>query len=166
MTRTLIALALTAVLPLVGCATQTVEPPLTTGETISLAGIKDQHGNGFDHQNTMQTLLFVEGMGAKDIVRDSLQTINTACMQSGELVYLADISGMPSLISNLVAIPSMQEQPYPIWLDRDGTVSQQIPTQAGQVTLLSVDQGRIEQVDYYGSVAELSEPLKQACGTD
>ena len=157
-------LAFAAILPLVGCSTQSVAP-LSMGETLNLKGLEDQNGQAFQYQNTMKNVLLVEGMSAKNIAQKSFEAIDTACMARGELVYLADISGMPSLISNMVAIPKMQDYAYPVWLDREGDTAQGLPTQEGQVSLIKIEQGTMTQVDYYDNVATLTKRLIEECGT-
>lgn len=163
MKRILSAFALIAVLPLVGCASKTVTPPLTTGQTVVLDGIEDQRGSLFAHQNTMQMLLFVDGMAAKKVARNSLQSLDSDCMAQGKLVYLADISGMPSLISNLIAIPKMRKYPYPIWLDREGDVSESLPVQDGQVTVIEVQNQTIESVKFAGDAKTLTDQIQTIC---
>ena len=157
-------LALAAILPLVGCSTQNVAPA-EMGETLNLTELEDQNGQAFQYQNTMQNVLLVEGMNGKNIAQKSFEAIDTTCMARGELVYLADISGMPSLISNMVAIPKMQDYAYPVWLDRAGDTAQGLPTQEGQVSLIKIENGTMMQVDYYDNVATLTKRLIEECGS-
>ncbi|SBS34183.1 hypothetical protein MAQ5080_02798 [Marinomonas aquimarina] len=163
MKRVLGAFALVALVPLVGCASKTVTPSLSMGDSVVLDGIEDQRGHVFDHQTSMQALLFVDGMSAKDLARESLESIDTACMEQGKLVYLADISGMPSLISDLIAIPKMRRYPYPIWLDREGDVSDSLPVREDQVTVLKVNNQVIESVSFAANAAMLTEYIADVC---
>lgn len=163
MKRILGAVALVALLPLVGCASKTVSPELSMGQMVLLEGLEDQRGNMFEHQAHMQKLLFVDGMAAKRLARTSLESIDVSCLEQGKLVYLADISGMPSLISNLIAIPKMRHYAYPIWLDRDGEVSESLPARDGQVTVIEVQNQAIESVLFAADVKTLSEQIQTIC---
>ena len=163
MKKILSAFALVAILPMVGCASKPATPTLMMGESVILDGIEDQRGNRFEHQNNMQTLLFVDGMDAKNVARESLRSIDVSCMEAGKLVYLADISGMPSLISNLIAIPKLRHYPYSIWLDREGDVSESLPVQDGKVTVIGVKHQVIESVMFAGDATTLSEHIGTLC---
>jgi hypothetical protein len=163
MKRILSVVAIVAVLPMIGCASKTIDPSLMMGESVELKGIEDQRGNLFTHQSSMQTLLFVDDMSAKTLVKKSLQNVDLGCMEQGKLVYLADISGMPSLISDLIAIPKMRRYLYPIWLDREGKVSEMLPVKDDQVTVLSLNNQVIESVSFAGSVVALTDQLSKAC---
>lgn len=163
MKRILSAVALIAVLPLVGCASKTVTPTMMMGESVLLDGVEDQRGNEFVHQSTMQTLLFVDGMAAKKVARNSLESLDSDCMAQGKLVYLADISGMPSLISNLIAIPTMRKYPYPIWLDREGDVSESLPARNGLVTVIEVQNQVITSIKFTGDAETLTDQIQAIC---
>lgn len=149
---------------LVGCASEPPVPPLTIGDSVNLKDVTDQNHQPFAHQEDMKVLMFVEGMEAKELVRESLETIDTRCMKDGELVYLANISRMPSIISQLVAVPAMRDYPYPVWLDWGGEASLGLPVREDQVTVLSLDRQSIVRADYYESTSDLSRFLTTLCG--
>ncbi|WGY47116.1 hypothetical protein [Vibrio sp. ABG19] len=163
MQRILTVLALTLSLPLTGCATSEV-PPLAIGDKVNLAGLQDQNENTFTHQNKMQALLFVDGMAGKDLIQNALNTIDTQCMDEGKLVYLADISAMPGLISKFIAVPKMRDYGYPVWLDRDGAASSALPVREDQVTLLSIDDQLISGEEFFASSEALTQRLAKMCG--
>ncbi len=147
-----------------GCVSNPVAP-LSIGQQVDFKQLEDQNGNDFVHQDTMKLVLYVNGMSARDLVRESLDTINTDCMTEGRVVYLANISTMPSLISRLIAIPRMRDYSYPIWLDRDGFATEVLPVQEDAVTVLTIDHQTITGTDYFSEVLALSERLAQKCGT-
>jgi len=147
-----------------GCASNPVAP-LSIGQQVDFKQLEDQNGNDFVHQDIMELVLYVHGMSARDLVRESLDTINTDCMTEGRVVYLANISAMPSLISRLIAIPRMRDYSYPIWLDRNGFATEALPMREDAVTVLTIDHQTIIGTDYFSEVPALSERLAQKCGT-
>lgn len=149
---------------LVGCASEPPVPPLSIGDSVNLKDVTDQDHKPFTHQDDMKVLMFVEGMEAKELVRESLETIDITCMKDGEVVYLANISRMPSIISQLVAVPAMRDYPYPVWLDWGGEASLGLPVREDQVTVLSLDRQSIVRADYFANTAELSGFLISLCG--
>ncbi|GAB3108494.1 hypothetical protein G8770_23590 [Aestuariicella hydrocarbonica] len=155
-------IVLLSAITVIGCASKPV-PSLALGDRVDFRLLQDQMGNTFTHQNKMKLVLFAQGMGSKDLVQDSLEAIDTACMSDGELVYLANISGMPTIISKLVAIPRMRDYPYPIWLDLDGLATEGLPSRDEQVTVLSIAQQSITETEYFSDVAALSKRLLTVC---
>lgn len=147
----------------IGCASKPVTQ-LSTGDSLDLTGIKDQNDNPFTHQDTMKTLLFVSGMEAKERVYESFEGIDTACLNSGKLVYLANISGMPSIISQLVAVPKLRDYAYPIWLDWEGDATAALPVRDDQVTVLSLDGQVITSTEFVEDSETLSQRLIDLCG--
>ena len=146
-----------------GCASTPV-PPLSIGNQVDFSLLEDQFGNKFVHQDNMQLALYVDSMKAKNLVRDSLNDVDITCMKEGRVVYLADISGMPSLISKLIAIPRMRDYPYPIWLDKDGLATEALPVRDDAVTVLTIDHLAITGMDYFLDVPQLVQRLAKECG--
>ena len=96
------------------------------------------------------------------IARDRSQARSSkigVAVSPAQAVYVADISGMPSLIANTMTIPRMRKRPYPTLLDRSGDVTAAFPSQPGQATLLRLERLRIQAVLYVDSVSQLREAL-------
>ncbi|TPE50912.1 hypothetical protein FJM67_10155 [Maribrevibacterium harenarium] len=147
-----------------GCAT--APQPVANASYVDLKGISDQHGNSFAFAEQMQTLIFVRDMDAKDLVDESLSNVNRQCLKVGQVVYLADISGMPSLIANFIAIPKMRDYDYPIWLDTEGDVSASLAAREDQVTLFAVSQGDFTNTEFVATETQLTEKLQALCGVN
>lgn len=147
-----------------GCASSAPVPLLTIGEQVDFNLLEDQHGKPFTHQAAMKLVLYVDSMKAKNLVRDTLVAIDTGCLHDGRVVYLADISGMPGLISTLIAVPRMRNYPYPIWLDRSGVATDALPVQDDAVTLLTVEQQAITRIEFLAGATALLPRLQAECG--
>ena len=146
------------------CSSTPPSEPLTIGSQVDFAALEDQHGKAFSYQTVMQTLLFVDSMDAKDKVRDVLGSLRMSCLEEGRVVYLADISGMPLIISKLIAVPRLREYEYPIWLDYNGLATQQLPTHEDQVTYVQVYGGTIRAIEFIEDPKILLSRLLPQCG--
>ena len=82
-------------------------------------------------------------MAAKDVARASIEKIDLQCLTEGRVAYVADISGMPSIISHLVAVPRMRDYPYPIWLDYDGASTERLPIEEANVSVIDIERGKL-----------------------
>jgi len=137
----------------------------STPQKIDLTSLVDQFGHPFQVQDSMAVVMLVNGMKVKNMVRDALAELDVSCLQQGRVIYLANISGMPKMISKFMAVPRMRELNYPVWLDYTGSVVQTFPARKGEVTLLTVDSERaISAVDYVASGEELRAKLMPECG--
>ena len=146
------------------CSSAPPVAPVTIGSQVDFSAVGDQNGNAFAHEDVMQTLLFVDTMKAKNLVRDVLTTIDLSCLDGGRVVYLADISGMPSLISKLIAVPRMRDYDYPIWLDYSGLATDPLPTHDNEVTYIQLDGTAIRAIEYIADAKILHARLEPQCG--
>jgi hypothetical protein len=103
-------------------------------------------------------VLFSRDMEGGAMLREVL-AVHPEVLERAQAVYVADISGMPSLIANTMAIPRMRKRPYPTLLDRSGDVTAAFPSQPGQATLLRLERLQIQAVLYVDSVSQLREAL-------
>jgi hypothetical protein len=71
---------------------------------------------------------------------DYLATYNTK--------YVADISGMPSIIAKLFALPKMRKYNYSIYLIQDEEQSKVFPRKEEMLTLLKMKNNKIDSIEY------------------
>ncbi len=137
---------------------------LAIGNQVDFSLLEDQYGHPFKHEDVMNTVLYVNNMRGKKITRDALVGIDLSCLDAGRVVYLADISGMPSLISKLIAVPKMRDYDYPIWLDYSGLATEQLPVREDMVTLIQVSAGAIRSLEFISDSQTLQDKLLPECG--
>lgn len=131
-----------------------------------LNSLVNQFGEPFKGQDSMELVMLVAGMKVKNMVRETQSDIDASCLQEGRVVYLANISGMPKLVSKLIAVPRLRDLPYPVWLDYAGDTTTGLPFKKGQVTLVSLDHGRqSSSVVFADSQEALRERLLAECGS-
>jgi hypothetical protein len=124
-------------------------PPLT---------LADQHDVSTTIGPQTRVILFTRDMDAGDLVKEALAG-HAALLTQAQAVYVSDISGMPSLIARLFALPAMRKRPYPMLIDRDGSATADFPTVEGKVTVLRLRALQIEAVEYADSVAAVRAAL-------
>lgn len=137
------------------------EPP----QNLDFSSLVDQFGQPFRGPGSMALVMVVNGMKAKNMVRDTLAELDVSCLQQGRVIYLANISGMPKMISKLVAVPRLRKLGYPVWLDYSGNMTDMLPTRKDEVTLLSIDSEQaVSSTGYVKSGEELRAKLMPECG--
>ena len=118
---------------------------ITVGDSLQEVEFQDQHGNALGVTDNTRVVLFSRGMKGGDIIKEALELLPVD-KQPKALVYVADISGMPSLIAKFVAIPQMQELPFNIALDREGEPTKLWPGDKETATVIHLQKFKIISV--------------------
>ena len=111
------ARVLLAVLLLAGTA---YGAPLAVGDPMPPLALEDQHGRAGNIGEGVRVVVVSRDMEAGDVVKKALAGRDQAFLDANGAVYVANISGMPALVTRLFALPRMRERPYRMLLDRDG----------------------------------------------
>jgi len=131
------------------------------GDLVSEIHLQDQFENKIVVSENTQTLLFSRNMKGGDIIKEALEVLTAERKQvSDKLVYVADISGMPSLIARFVAIPQMRDLPFSLALDSEGEMTRLLPSEKDKATLIKLDGLKVMRVSIFDSSAELINALR------
>lgn len=124
------------------------------------ATLLDQNDVPHKIDASVRVIFFAREMEGGAVIQALLDQEGPGYLGKHRALYVADISGMPSLIAKLVAIPKMREErPYPTLLDRDGATTAPFPSEEGRVTIMGLDKLRVTAIHYRGSVAGLREAV-------
>lgn len=156
-------LLLSVVITLTACANNPISH-LKVGQQVDFALLQDQYSNPFPHDDNMEMLVFTNSMESSGHVREVLHVIAPDCYETGRLVYVADVSGMPSLITRLIAVPKMRGYSFPIWLDYEGEATEALPVKEDQISLVTVKDGNILSIDFVAGKEDLMTQLTALCG--
>lgn len=130
----------------------------SAGDTINAISLLDQHDKNLQITDATQVVLFSRSMEGGDIIKNTLQPLSDTPLPV-KLVYVADISAMPSLIARFVAVPQMQDYPFSVGLDREGEISQSLPAVKDMATMIVLDHLHIIDIAYFDSSEVLSRAL-------
>jgi len=131
---------------------------LTIGNTLPTLTIKDQFEKEHIVDANTKTIIFSatksEGVTIKEFLlakdKDYLATTKTA--------YVADITGMPSLITKFVALPKMKDYPFSVLLVDDANKGL-FPVKEDMISVISLDNGKITDIKYVKTAEELGKIL-------
>ncbi len=139
--------------------------PLIAGAALPTLTLKDQHDKPVAIPADTRWMLFSAEKAVSDMVGSVLSAEPAGVMGRAHLVYVADLSAMPAMMTRMFALPKLRELPYSIALVRDAADVAQVadlPRQPGAATLLRLDNGRIAQVTAVGNAADLRAALALA----
>lgn len=156
LSRGLSVLVVAAVFAVVAPAQAVIEP----GQQMAPMKMTDQHDKELAVDAKTKIVLFSRDQAGNKVVNKALEGTPATFLPERGAVYAADISGMPGIITKMFALPKMRGYPYSVLLDRDASLTKALPAKEGHVTLLRLNQLKVEKIDYYSE----SEALKQALG--
>ncbi|MGD9833047.1 MAG: hypothetical protein AB7U92_09885 [Piscinibacter sp.] len=160
--RNLIGAALAAVA--MGFASAAGAGALRIGEPVPSMALEDQHGKAVALPAQARWLLFAPDKAAADLAQQWIRSRGPGALEALGAVYLADISGMPSLVTKLIALPRLRELPFPVVLARDASLTADWPRRAGQLTLVALDGGRVLRIEHAATAPQISQHLQLPAG--
>ncbi len=126
---------------------------LAVGDTLPPLALADQFDKTHVLAADTRWLLFSHDRATSDALHPVLAELTPSQRQG--VVYVADISRMPALVSRLFAVPAMRELPFAVWLARDAANVAMLPREPGKLTVLALQGGQIAAVHYLDSMAAL-----------
>lgn len=133
--------------------------PLVAGGSLPPLSLEDQHGKAVSIPAGARIVLFAADKAASDLANEVLGNEKPGTLERLQAVYLADISGMPSLITKMFALPAMRALPFPIGLAREPAVLADLPRQKAAVTVIRLADGKVQGIDHARDAAQLKQLL-------
>ncbi len=134
---------------------------LNVDSTVNDIKIKDQFEKEHVIGTNVKTILFASDKKTSDMLRDYLLPISEKenVLEKNGAVYVADISGMPSLISKFIALPKMKKYPFSILL-LDDTNKANFTKEDGKIIVYSLEAGKVVKIDKISTKEELANIIK------
>lgn len=132
---------------------------LVPGQMFPVLSLPDQHGESTEIGDDTEIVLFAADKPASDLLNGFLAEQGDDFLSSRKAAYIADISGMPGLISRMIALPRMRERPYRILLVEDSAQASFMPSREDAVTVVRLAKRRVEAVAFAADRASLAELL-------
>ena len=122
-------------------------PIFKVGDTLVPISLQDQFDNPLQVSAETKVLLFSRDMDGGEIIQAAFADTPEE-QRPVHLAYVADISGMPSLIARFIAVPKMQDYPFLLGLDREGEMTAAIPAVKGQATIIKLSDLKIQSIEF------------------
>ena len=125
-------------------------------QTLEPITFMDQWGKPQVLNLSTKWLIFTDNKDSGTWVKTQLENLDGEALMAKNTVYIADVSGMPSLITKFIAIPKMQDYSFPIALETQGVVSKAWPKKEGAVNVYQLSALTITNVHALTSQAQVS----------
>lgn len=116
--------------------------PLSQAQALRAEAFKDQWDNTQTLDGDTRWLVVSQSMDAGDIVKETFEKLDLASPADHGMLYLADVSGMPGLVTKFFALPAMRDYAFPMALIRaeDELAAMKLPiTSEEAVTVLALE---------------------------
>ncbi|MES9833857.1 MAG: hypothetical protein ABW139_16600 [Candidatus Thiodiazotropha sp. DIVDIV] len=134
-----------------GLQAQTIQ----ISEAVPLVEFIDQRDNPHSIGADCRLLIYSHSKNTGSMMADILAGVEPGHMQSIQAAYIADISGMPSLISRFFALPKMREIASPILVTQDPDLVAWIPKKESKLTLIFAQGGKVSKIIYSSDEEEI-----------
>ena len=132
---------------------------LNVGNDVSSLKIKDQFEKEHIIDSNIKTILFASDKDTSDILKDYLLSKDADILTRNNAVYVADISGMPSLISKFIAMPKMKKYPFSILL-LDDTNKENFTKEEGKIIVYTLENSKVTNISKISKKEELEVIIK------
>lgn len=144
-------------LTLLAASVQAVEP----GERLAPWTLSDQFEQAYTLDDDLRILLVARSMDGAKLLDAALEGQAKGYLEARQALFVADVSGMPSLIGKLFAIPAMRDYSYRVLLDREAQVVPQYAAPEEGVLWLQLQRGVLQERRVFGDAAALRAALEQ-----
>ncbi len=129
--------------------------PYAVGEVIPPIPLENQHGEPGAVDESTRVVLFSRDMEGGDLLKEALAEVAAETLAGRGAVYVSDISGMPTFVARMMAVPAMRRRPYDMLLDREGDVTARLPDAEGEATLIHLDALRVVRIEHVSEPVEI-----------
>ena len=130
------------------------------GERLAPWTLLDQFDQPYSLNDELQVLLVARSMAGAKLLAAALDQQPKGYLESRKVVFLADISRMPSVIATAFAVPAMCDYNYRVMLDRDARIAPRYPVENDAVLWLQLQQGRVQAQQTFTQASALRDALE------
>lgn len=173
MKKTVLALLALGVLIFGGCSDKKVDNPniqtvnsltkdITVGKNFQNITLKDQFDKPVSLSDKTKKVIFVFKKASGHTARALLDSKPDDYLLNKDVAFIADISGMPSIIASMFAIPDFQKHKYPVMLIRDEKISQKYRSDKYEdyIAIISLDNFKITKITLVSKEKQLEKILE------
>ena len=131
------------------------------GEKLAPRTLLDQFEAEASLDGETRLLLVASSREAAGLVDEALKGKPDGYLAARNALYVADVSQMPSMVTNWVLIPSMRSADYRILLDRDSLVAPEHLGAGDEVLWLELDDLKVLERQTFDSSEALREALER-----
>lgn len=122
---------------------------LKEGQALPAFQLNDQHDKPYPIPADTQAIVFTADKSAAEMINGFLKQQPADYMSQRKIVYIADISAMPGIITSMVALPKMRDYTYHIAIGAEKEQSAMIPRAEDSVTLIELKSNQVSSIKQF-----------------
>lgn len=95
------------------------------------------------------------------LVNEYLNTQSPFYLPKNNSVFIADINKMPSVITNMFALPKLQKYKHLIYLHYGEKFQSAVPNEEQKITLLHIEGSKIKEISFISTKEELKMAIEK-----
>lgn len=95
------------------------------------------------------------------LVNEYLNTQSPFYLPKNNTIFIADINKMPTIVTNMFALPKLQKYKHLIYLNYSDKLESTVPNKEQKITLLRVEDSKIKEISYISTVLELKAAIEK-----
>jgi hypothetical protein len=132
---------------------------LTVGSDLPVLTVKDQFDKEFTIDAKVKTVIFSATKEESNVIKEFLAAKDKDYLTNNNIAYVADITGMPSLISKFIAIPKMKDYAFSILLiDEDNKAL--FPVEEDKISIITLENSKVTNIKFIKTTEELAATFK------
>lgn len=141
------------------CATLAGAQTVSVGDAIKPISWRDQFEHPVAVNEDTHAVILVSEKSVGEWVNVTLGEMPADTLTQRRIVYVSDISAMPTLITKAFALPKWRKLPFSIALARDPAESFFLPHRPGAVTWIQIQSREVKSIHYLHDAAELTKAM-------
>lgn len=143
-----LGILLTALLSLTLYSSLCSADRLKPGDRLARVEFQDQFDHPHELDDQINLVFFAKSKQAGSTMTDILADVSADRFRELNAVYIADISGMPSLVTRLFVLPRMRDIAPPILLVRESGKVAWLPRKEEKVTVIKLSGGKVDHISF------------------
>ena len=135
--------------------------PYKMGQSVMPLDLQDQFGKRTILKEMPKTLIMAFEKGTGATVNDYLAVQDKEYLKKNNAVFVADISQMPNIITEIFALPKMRKYPHTVMLIRDEEQGLRFPSEEKKITVMKFRGNFLTHVEFVSTAAELKQAIEQ-----
>ncbi len=172
--KTLLALSITSSLILIGCGNKEVKPhekvtiekgqitpKVEIGSKLELS-LNDQFDKPHSIKADTKKVIFVFTKATGHLVKEYFNTKPTDYMEKNHIQFVADVSPMPKVILDYIAIKDLKKHKYPIMLIRDEKIAPNFKNEANSeaIMIVTLDKQKVTNVKFVSNIDDFKSEIE------
>ncbi|DAB29120.1 MAG TPA: hypothetical protein CFH84_11205 [Sulfurimonas sp. UBA12504] len=156
-----ILLAALSALFFLGCSSnatpETVKPALVVQQSLESIKLNDQFEVSHELDAQTQKVIFAFSKDIGHACNEFLATKAPEYLQENKTIFVADVSGAPSLIRSMFILPGLKDFKHTVWVlqDKDIAATYKAGVESDKIVLVSLQNKIITDIQTFTTTQEL-----------